>query len=69
MTYDIASAGDYVLEFGVVDFIDQIYDSGLAFDGILVGGKPIDEVPKPATLALLGLGLAGLGFMRRKARA
>lgn len=69
MTYEIASAGNYVLEFGVVDWADQIYDSGLAFDGILVGGKPIDEVPEPATLALLGLGLAGLGFMRRKARA
>lgn len=70
MTYDIAAAGNYVLEFGVVDFLDQAFDSGLAFDGILVGGKPIDPepIPEPATLALLGLGLAGLGFMRRKAR-
>ena len=68
MTYDIASAGNYVLEFGVVDWMDEAVSSGLAFDGILVGGKPIDEVPEPATLALLGLGLAGLGFMRRKAR-
>ncbi|MGQ9861287.1 MAG: NF038132 family protein [Thiobacillaceae bacterium] len=70
MSYDIAAAGDYVLEFGVVDWTDQIYDSGLAFDNVLVGGKPIDQqgVPEPATLALLGLGLAGIGFMRRKAR-
>jgi hypothetical protein len=70
MSYEIASAGNYVLEFGVVDWADQNYDSGLAFDGILVGGKPInpEPVPEPATLALLGLGLAGLGFMRRKAR-
>lgn len=70
MSYNIAAAGDYILEFGVVDWNDQIYDSGLAFDGILVAGKPIDTstVPEPATLALLGLGLAGLGFMRRKAR-
>jgi len=68
--FTILGAGDYVLEFGVVNWADQIYDSGMAFDGITVGGKPIDpdEVPEPASLALLGLGLAGLGaFRRRKA--
>lgn len=67
--YSIASAGDYILEFGVVDWSDQIYDSGLAFDGITVGGvsiDPGDEVPEPATLALVGLGLAGLGALRRR---
>ncbi len=67
--YTIANAGNYVLEFGVVNWSDQIYDSGMAFDGITVGGVPIDpdgEVPEPASLALLGLGLAGLGMFRRR---
>ncbi len=69
--YTIANAGNYILEFGVVNWLDTAYDSGMAFDGITVGGVPIDpngDVPEPATLALLGLGLAGLGaFRRRKA--
>lgn len=66
--YLIADAGNYILEFGVVNWLDTDYDTGLAFDGITVGGKPIDpeEVPEPASLALLGLGLAGLGLFRRR---
>jgi hypothetical protein len=69
--YTIALAGNYILEFGVVNWSDNIWQSGLAFDGITVAGKPIDPqgVPEPASLALLGIGLVGLGAIRRRKAA
>lgn len=69
-SFDIALAGNYLLEFGVTNFNDNSYQSGLAFDGITVDGKPIDppsSVPLPGAVWLFGTAIAGFaGFGRRK---
>ena len=67
--FNIAVAGDYLLEFGVANFSDNIFDSGLAFDGITVAGVPItppSEVPVPAALPLMASALAAFGYSRRR---
>jgi PEP-CTERM motif len=67
--YAIATAGSYELTFGVTNFLDTAFDSGLAFDGVTVAGVPVTGgVPEPSTWAMMILGFAGVGFMayRRK---
>jgi hypothetical protein len=65
--YAIKAAGNYMLQFGVANWDDTAFDSGLAFDGLTVGGSPIEDnnVPEPNSLALLGLGIAVFSFIRR----
>jgi len=76
-SYVIPTAGNYYLEIGVVNWIDTAFDSGLALDGVAVGGVPITppsggsttpptSTSEPGVLALLSVGLLGLLALRRK---
>jgi hypothetical protein len=41
---------------------------GVGFSAISVDTTPVQQVPVPGSLALLGLGLSALGFTRRRAK-
>lgn len=77
-TYSIINSGTYELQFGVTNWLDTAYDSGLAFDGITINNTvipsappsnsvaPPNSVPEPDTYATLLAGLGLMGFIRRR---
>ena len=72
--FTFATSGQFVLELGVTNWEDDLFQSGLAFDnatvnGVIIGAPPVSTVPEPRSVALVGTGLLGLALVVRRRAA
>lgn len=83
-SFNMGTSGNYILEFGVTNWDDEAWDSGLAFNSVTIGtglggddveidddSRHVGAIPEPETYAMMlaGLGVLGLVARRRKVKA
>lgn len=59
----VADDNEYFTSFNITSTNDRALN---AIDNVTVGAVGPTSIPEPASLAILGLGLAGIGFSRKK---
>ena len=70
----VPGAGTYTIQFGVSNFGDTAFHTGLAIAGAAIGSVPIGDdpgvtpVPEPGTLLLFGSGLVAIARKMRSRR-
>ncbi len=67
-TIPTGKSGDYALRFGVANWNDKAFDTGLAFSALSLDGVAVGLAPEPASWAMLMAGFFAAGSILRRQR-